>query len=61
MADEKPLTTGDVARKLRVSESHVRDLERSGRLPALRTSTGIRLFQASDVEKLAAERLARTR
>jgi len=51
-----PLTVGDVARRLNVSEDTVRSLERSGRLPATKTSAGWRLFDPGDVERLARDR-----
>jgi excisionase family DNA binding protein len=53
------LTTGDAARVLRVDPATVRMYERAGRLPALRTPGGLRLFARSDVERLAHEREAR--
>lgn len=53
---DRPLTTSDVARELRISESSVRGLERSGRLPATRTATGIRLFDPADVRRMAEQR-----
>lgn len=53
-----PITTSVVARLLGVSESGVRLLERSGRLPATKTSTGIRIFAKADVERYAAQRAA---
>jgi excisionase family DNA binding protein len=50
------MTTGEAARVLGVSADMVRWLEREGRLPAQRTTNGVRLFRRGDVEKLAAER-----
>lgn len=50
------LGTFDVARRLNCSPETVRYLERTNRLPAERTPSGHRIFKASDVEKLAAER-----
>jgi len=47
------LTTGDAARVLNRSADRVRDYEREGRLPAQRTRSGQRLFNASDVDRLA--------
>jgi excisionase family DNA binding protein len=52
-------TTSDVARELRVSESTVRQLERTGKLSATRTGTGIRVFKPDDVHRLATERSER--
>lgn len=50
------MTTGEAARLLKLSPDMVRWLEREGRLPAQRTTNGVRLFRRSDVERLAAER-----
>ena len=52
------LLTGDVARILDVSAETVRFWERIGRLPALKTERGIRIFNRDDVERLAHERQA---
>jgi excisionase family DNA binding protein len=49
------LTTSDAARILNRSADRVRDLERSGRLPAIKTRSGQRLFSVKDVERLAQE------
>ncbi len=46
------MKTGDVARLLYMSVSAVRKWEREGRLKAVRTTTGQRLFLRKDVEKL---------
>jgi excisionase family DNA binding protein len=50
------LLTNEAARVLGVSPQTVRVLERTGRLPALRTEGGVRLFDRRDVERLARER-----
>jgi excisionase family DNA binding protein len=50
------LLTGDVARLLGVSSETVRFWEQTGRLHATRTEGGTRLFDRSDVERLARER-----
>lgn len=50
------MTTGEAARVLGLSADMVRWLERDGRLPAQRTTNGIRLFRRGDVERLAADR-----
>jgi excisionase family DNA binding protein len=50
------MTTGEAARVLGLSPDMVRLLERDGRLPAQRTTNGLRLFRRGDVEKLAATR-----
>lgn len=44
------LTTIEVARQLTLSPDRVRQLARAGKLPALRTASGIRLFNGSMVE-----------
>ncbi len=46
------LKTSEVAKLLCMSESGVRKWEREGRLKALRTATGQRLFRREDVERL---------
>jgi excisionase family DNA binding protein len=53
------MTPSDAARVLGLSADSVRVLGDSGRLPALRTVSGRRLFRRADVEHLAAERAAR--
>jgi DNA-binding transcriptional MerR regulator len=54
------LTTGDVARRLRLSPARVRQLEQTGRLPAVRwTASGWRLYRFADVEALARQRARR--
>jgi excisionase family DNA binding protein len=50
------LTVADAAQLLRLSVDMVRHLENAGRLPALRTVKGMRLFKRVDVEALAAQR-----
>jgi excisionase family DNA binding protein len=50
------LTVGDAAAMLGLSPDMVRVLHRQGRLRALRTPRGVRLFQRSDVENLVRER-----
>jgi DNA-binding transcriptional MerR regulator len=50
------LTTSTSARILDTSESGVRYLERTGKLQAVRTASGIRLFERSAVEQLRDER-----
>jgi excisionase family DNA binding protein len=47
------MTTGDAARILNRSTEAVRMYERSGKLPALKTANGQRLFKEADVRKLA--------
>jgi excisionase family DNA binding protein len=50
------LTVGDAAAILGLSPDMVRVLHRQGRLAALRTPRGNRLFDRKDVEQLAIER-----
>ena len=50
------MTPSDAARVLGLSADSVRILSDSGRLPALRTVSGRRLFRRGDVDRLAAER-----
>ena len=50
------MTPSDAARVLGLSADSVRVLSDSGRLPALRTISGRRLFRRGDVDRLAAER-----
>jgi excisionase family DNA binding protein len=50
------LTTSEAAKCLQCSADNVRLLERAGRLPATKTSTGQRIFNSDDVERLAQER-----
>ncbi len=56
MAEPEYMTVGVAARRLGVSEPTVRNWSRVGRLPALRTSFGYRLFRREDVDRLARER-----
>jgi excisionase family DNA binding protein len=44
--------TSEAARIIGVSAQSVRQYERSGRLPAVRTGTGVRLFKRADCEQL---------
>lgn len=46
------LTPADAARILDVVPATVRRLALKGRLPALRTASGMRLFHREDVERL---------
>jgi len=50
---EQFLTTSEAAKVLDRSADTVRLYERSGKLPAQKTRGGLRLFKASDVERLA--------
>ena len=47
-----PLLTSEVARILNKSTETIRCYERTGRLHAVRTATGVRLFSRQDVERL---------
>jgi excisionase family DNA binding protein len=51
---EVPLTTRDVAELLEVSTERVRQLAREGRLDAIRTTTGLRLYDRASIEKYLA-------
>jgi excisionase family DNA binding protein len=55
-APDDLMTVADAAEILGLSVDMVRLLERNGRLPALRTTRGIRLFRRADVDRLAEER-----
>jgi excisionase family DNA binding protein len=50
------MTTGDVARRLDVSTEFIRKLARAGKLAAIRTAGGQRIYKVEDVERLAVER-----
>lgn len=51
-----PVLTGEVARLLDVSEETVRAYDRRGVLRARRTSSGVRIFDRDDVERLRRSR-----
>lgn len=53
------LLVGEAAKRLGISVSGVRWLTDVGRIRCVRTSGGVRLLSARDVERLVAERLAR--
>lgn len=55
MLDSDYLTTAAAARLLGRSSETVRYYERTGRLRALRTTTGTRIFHIDDVLKFARE------
>lgn len=59
MTTDPTLLTSDAARVLGVTADAVRDMERRGVLPAVRTASGVRLFSRADVERLAADREAK--
>ena len=50
------LTSAEVGKRLNLSSERVRQLERAGQLPAVRTTNGIRLFTASAVEEFQQRR-----
>jgi MerR family regulatory protein len=56
--DPEFLTAGDVAKALHKSKDTILYYERIGRLSAIRTVGGIRLFDRGQVERLA-ERIAK--
>jgi len=51
--EEKFLLVSEAARILNRSAESVREYERSGKLPAHRSPSGVRLFRESDVQRLA--------
>ena len=55
----QPLLTNEAAQLLGVSPETVRQWERTGRLPAMKTLGGVRLFNRCDVERLAQSRGAK--
>ena len=59
MGKEDFLTTLPAARRVGIGPERLRQLERAGRISAIRTSSGLRLFRQADVERLAAERAAK--
>lgn len=50
-----PMETSAVARRIKKSSDTVRYYERIGRLRAMKTTSGTRLFDPADVERLAEE------
>lgn len=50
------MSTHDAAKMLDVSPQYVRKLEETGKISAMRTVGGYRIFKAEDVERLAAKR-----
>lgn len=59
MEDLTYTTTSGAARILQVSEGTVRHMEARGELAAIRTDSGVRLFQREVVERAARERARR--
>jgi excisionase family DNA binding protein len=54
MQQDQLLTTTDAARLIGVSSETIRVWEGVGKLPAMRTQSGTRLFKRDDVERVAA-------
>ena len=54
-----PITVSEAARILGLSADRVRQLERTGALPSIRTASGMRLFDRTVVERVAGERQER--
>ena len=60
--DNEPLhTLSSAARLAKKSEATIRQAEKTGKLPAIRTETGTRLFRASDVRAFVSAQKARTK
>lgn len=55
------LGSADTARELGVSETYIRELANSGRLPCIRTRGGHRFFRLDDVRGFQRERARRGR
>jgi excisionase family DNA binding protein len=58
MSMRELLTVMDAARVLDLAPATVRQLENTGKLPAMRTVSGTRLFRRADVEDLKRRRAA---
>ncbi len=52
----KYLRTSDAAKILGITPEYVRQLERTGKLPAFKTVGGYRVFDIEEVKTFAAER-----
>ena len=50
------LTTAEAAKILELTPASVRALERAGKLKALRTPSGVRIFRLEDVQRLKEKR-----
>lgn len=57
-SDNDFLTTAPAARELGVASQTVIEWERQGKLPAIKTSGGVRLFRREDIEVLKKKRQA---
>ena len=53
---ETPLLTSEAAKILDVTPETIRMWERMGKLPAMKTAKGVRLFRREDVDRLRRER-----
>jgi DNA-binding transcriptional MerR regulator len=56
---DSKLLSGDVAKILGWTPDYVRVLERTGQLHAVKTASGVRLFDRTDIERFARERANR--
>jgi DNA-binding transcriptional MerR regulator len=56
MKRDQLLTTGPTARTLGITNQGVILLEKKGKLPAIKTTSGQRLFRLQDVEALRTQR-----
>jgi hypothetical protein len=56
MSNDAPLTTAIAARLAMTSESTIRAAAISGKLPHIRTASGVRLFERRAVEQFARDR-----
>jgi excisionase family DNA binding protein len=52
------LTVSEAARELKVAAETIRSWADRGRLPAMRTKSGQRIFQRADIERVRQERQA---
>ncbi|MFL6213609.1 MAG: MerR family transcriptional regulator [Blastocatellia bacterium] len=50
------LIASEAAKLLDCTAANIRALERAGKVPALRTASGVRIFRREDVDRLALER-----
>jgi excisionase family DNA binding protein len=55
------LTSGQVAKRLGLTPDGIRAMARRGALKAIKTASGLRLFQRADIENLARRRAERNR
>lgn len=57
--DDPILTVSEAARRLGLCGQRVRELADEGRLPVIRTYSGLRLFRLSHIEALRRARIAK--